>query len=264
MDINTSNNINSINNVQNSALERIATGLAINSASDNSSTLAIVDALEAQRSTLNQSLGNVNSGIAMSNIAQGGITEQKNILNEVNTLTLEAMNGTTNQEGREAIKDQISSYMEQFDAIAQNTNYNGQQLLSGEEKDLSIITDEDSTIEMKSTETKDISDTIKSFLNNFTTSSTARENLLNATKDGMTQLSQKEGQFASAAVQMESAGRNALSSEAALAEASSTLIDVDYGKAISDFSSSNLMAQIGILASTQANAIQQRNVALLS
>ena len=261
---NSMNSISSLNSTQNSTLEKVATSLAVNSAADNSSTLSIATNLDAQRSTLNQSLSNVNSGIAMSSIAQGGISEQKNILEEINTLTLQAMNGTTSTEGRDAIKNQISSYMEQFDAIADATNYNGQQLLTGEQKDLSIVTDEDSTIEMRSAETKSISSSIKSFLSDFTTNPESMSNLLNATQNGTTQLSQTASEFAAAAGQMESAGRTALSSQTSLAEASSTLVDVDYGKAVSDFSKTNIMAQIGMLASTQANAIQARNVSLLS
>ncbi len=264
MDVNVNNNLSAVSNVQNSTLERIATGLVINQASDDASSLSISTVLESQRSTLNQSLSNINSGIAMSNIAQGGISEQKNILENINTLTLQAMNGTTSVEGKEAIKEQISKYLEQYDAIAESTNYNGQQLLTGEETDLSIVTGDDNTIDMKTEETKDVSASIKSFLADFTTNPASMANMLDATQTGMSQLSGVESQFASASVQMESAGRTALSTEASLAEANSTLTDVDYGKAVTDFSKTNIMSQIGILASVQANAIQQRNVALLS
>ncbi len=266
MDINTNNNLNSISNTQNSALERIATGLAINKASDDSSSssLSIAAALESQRSTMYQALENINSGIAMSNIAQGGLREQSNILNEINTLSLQAMNGTTSAEGKEAIKEQISSYLDQFDAIAQSTNYNGEQLLTGDQQDLSIVTSDDSIITMQSEETKSVSQDIRSFLNNFTVDTDSMNNLFNANSEGMNKLSEFASNFSASSNQMESSGRTAIASQTSLAQASSNILEIDYAKEVTDFSKSNLMAQIGLLASTQANALQQRSVFLLS
>ncbi|MCK5110991.1 MAG: flagellin [Arcobacteraceae bacterium] len=264
MDINTNNNLNSISNTQNSALERISTGLAINKASDDSSSLSIAAALGSQRSTMYQALENINSGIAMSNIAQGGLREQSNILNEINTLSLQAMNGTTSAEGKEAIKGQISSYLDQFDAIAQSTNYNGEQLLAGNQQDLSIVTGDDSIINMQSEETADISQNIRSFLDDFTVNPNAMSNLFDATKAGMGKLSEFSSNFSASSNQMESSGRTAIASQTSLAQASSNIMEVDYSREVTDFSKNNLMAQIGLLASTQANAVQQRSVSLLS
>jgi len=266
MNINSVNNygIDSVGNAQSSALEKIATGLSINSASDNSSSLAIATNLNVQRSTLNQSLSNVNSGIAVSNIAQGGINEQKNILEKIQTLSLQASSSTTSQDGKEAIKNDISHFLDQFNAIASSTTYNGQQLLTGDEKDLSVITDTDDTINMNSVETKSISSSIGSFLDTFTTNEQSLNNLFDATKNGLAKLSELETQFASSSTQLASAGRTALSAQTSIAQANSSIQDIDYGKAVSDFSKSNITAQIGLLAATQANAIQARNVALLS
>ncbi len=264
MNINSTNNINSINNAKNSALDRVSTGLAISKASDNSSTLSIATNLESQRSTMHQALGNINSGIAMSNIAQKGIQEQSNILNEINTLALEAMSGTTSVQGKESIKEQISKYLNQFDAIAQSTSFGGEQLLTGEIKDLSVISSDDSIIKMYSEETKSVSQSIRAFLDDFSTNTSSMNSLFSANQNGMDKLAEFASNFSASANQMESSARTALSAEISLSQASSTLVDVDYSQGVTDFSKNNLMSQIGLLASTQANAIQQRNVALLS
>ncbi len=258
------NNVGVINSTHSSSLERIASGLAINKASDNSSSLSIADNIDSQRSVMHQALENINSGIAMSNIAQDGLSQQKDILNEIKVLTLQASTATTSDEGREAIGTQISKFLDQFDQVAQNATYNSERLLTGDQKDLSVITDEDSSISMETKETKTISDKIRNFLGNFATDLNAINNLRDATNEGINEVQSFASEFASSANQMESSGRSAISAQTSLAEANSSILDADYSKEITDFSKTNLMAQIGMLAASQANAVQQRSVALLS
>ncbi|MEA2018935.1 MAG: flagellin [Campylobacterota bacterium] len=267
MNINSSyTSLQNINDVQSSSLEKIGTALAINKASDDASGLAIADALGSQKSSVSQSLENMNSGIAMSNIAQSGISSQKELLENIKTETLKAMNGTTSPEGREAIQQQISKYVDQYESIASSTTYNGTSLLkaSGDSSDDISITDVDSTIEMEKADTTSISDTLKSFLGDFTTNPTSMQNMLNAVDQGMTKLATYASDFGSASNAMESSARNSISTEVELAKAQSTILDIDYSKEISDFSKTNIMSQMGYVMQTQANANQQRNIDLLS
>ncbi len=258
--------LQNVNDLQSTSLEKIGTALAINKASDNASGLAIADALGSQKSSVSQALENMNSGIAMSNIAQSGISSQKEILENIKTETLKAMNGTTSQEGREAIQQQISKYVEQYEMIASSTTYNDTALLKttgGSDDDISI-TDTDSTIEMEKADTTSISDTLKSFLGDFDKNPTSMQNMLNAVDQGMTKLATYASDFGSASNAMESSARNSISTEVELAKAQSTILDVDYSKEVSDFSKTNIMSQMGLIMQTQANAQQQRNIDILS
>jgi flagellin len=244
-----------------SYLEKIATGLAINKSSDDVSSLVLDSILETQRSTVSQSLENINNGLAMSNIAQSGLKEQNNLLEKMQTLSLQASTSTINDEGRESIKKEISKYVEQFNAIAESTNYNGQQLLSENNNNLAITTDEGSQIDMSSTDTRSIGKSLDDLLNSFSQDSLSFAKLA---KDSATQVSNFASQFSAAANQMESSGRTALAQQTSLAEASSAIIGVDYANEISNFSKSNIQIQLGMIASTQANAVTERNVRLLS
>lgn len=271
MNINSSyTSLQNINDVQTNSLEKIGTALAINKASDDASGLAIADALGLQKSSVSQSLENMNSGIAMSNIAQSGLSSQEKILENIKTETLKAMNGTTSPEGRKAIQQQISKYIDQYNNIASDTTYNGKPLLktSGDanndaDNDISI-TDVDSTIEMKKADTTSISDTLKSFLGDFATNPTSMQNMLNAVDQGTNKLATYASNFGSASNAMVSSARNSISTEAQLSKAQSTILDIDYSKEISDFSKTNIMSQMGYVMQTQANANQQRNIDLLS
>ncbi len=255
-----------IGGLQQSSLEKIGSALAINKASDDASGLAIGSELGVQKSSLSQSVENMNSGIALTNIAQSGLSEQKNILENIKTETLKAMNGTMNESDREIIGKQISKYIEQYENIANSTTYNGNPLLKTDgtnSDDLSIV-DMESTIDIEKSDTLSISDTLKSLMTDFSTNEGSRTSLLNTLDQSMKQLSSFESDFGSAANALESSARNSISMETETASSLSTIMDIDYSKEVSDFSKSNLLSQIGLVMQSQANAVQGRNISLLT
>lgn len=267
MEINPyNNNIQSLSGVQSGLLEKISSAQTINKAADDPSGMLIADQLGVQKSSLAQSVENYNSGIAMSNIAQSGISSQKEILENIRTETLKAMNGTTSDEGREAIANQISKYIDQYEQIANSTGYNGTELLKTSDDptdDISVVGDE-SIIDMKKADTTSISDTLRSFMSSFSSDTSARDQLLNAVDDGTNQLNTFASDFGSAANMLESNAREAISRETNMSQAQSTITDIDYTKEVADFSKTNLMSQIALIVQSQANAVQSRSVPLLS
>jgi len=267
MNINSSYvNAYDISGIQQNSLERIGSALAINKASDDPSGLAIGSALGVEKSSLSQAVENMNSGIAMSNIAQGGLSEQKNILDNIKTETLKAMNGTMNDSDRDIIANQINKYIEQYDNIANSTSYNGNSLLKtdGTSSDDISIVDHESTIDMEKSDTLSISDSLKTFMSDFSTNPNSRTTLLTVLDQGIDQLASFQSDFGSAANAMESSARNSISTEVQIASAQSTIMDIDYSKEVSDFSKNNLLSQIGLVMQSQANAIQGRNISLLT
>lgn len=176
------------------------------------------------------------------------------------------MNGTTNAEGKEIIAKDITKLIEQYNQVANSTTYNGNQLLKTNNDttdDVSIVTD-DAIVEISKADTTSISDSLKSFLNDFATDSNAQEGMLEAVSQGMTQLATYASEYGSASNQLESMTRNYMSQETEASRAQSTIMDIDYSKEVADFSKSNLLTQVGYLMQTQANAQQAKNIALLS
>ena len=266
MTVNNTNNLNNLNVNQNNLLERISTGLAINKASDDASGLAIADQLGLDSSTLSQSVSNANSGVAMSNIAQDGIASQKELLENIKTETLKAMNGTTSQEGREAIATQINKYIEQYDQIAQSTNYNGQQLLkaSGDATDDLSIVGDDSIVSIEKADTMSISDQLRSHMSDFATNPNSMSSILTTVDNGSSTLASFASDFGSASNSLESMARNYMSAQTNTESAKSTILDFDFASGIADFNKTNIQTQVGYLAQSQANAVQSRVVSLLS
>ncbi len=264
-----SNNINNyqIDNSASNILEKVAAGLEINKASDNPSALAIADQLRLQSNSISQSIENVNSGIALANIADSGLTQQKTILENIQSEILKANNGTLNEVDRNNIANQIDRYIDQFNSIADQTNYNGKNLLTstGDETldDLSISM-EDSLVELSSVDTKSITNSLSSFLEQFATDSDTRDNMLNALNDSISQLNSYQSDFASASNQLESTINNYLSAQTNISNGESQIRDLNYSSILETFSKADIQAQLGSFIQSQANASSARIMQLLS
>jgi len=249
-----------------STLEKLGTALSINKSSDDASKLIEAEAFELSQQSLSQSLDNMSSGIAMSTIAQTGVSSQKELLENIKIDTLKAMSDTTGTDGRKAIEKQINKYIEEYSQISDRTTYNGETLLktSGNIDDELSIVGESSIIGMEKANTTSISDDMKSAMLNFSNDASSRDAFLDIVNSGIDKLSSYASDFGSAQNAMESTVKFSLATEMDLALAKSTIIDIDYHKEIETFSKTNLQSQIGFLVQTQANAVQNRTISLLS
>lgn len=126
-------NENSTNNnkILGNSLEKLSTGLKINKASDNASSLAISDKLRTQASGIKQGINNANSAIAMMNIADKAMGELSNILDTIKAKAIQMNTGTTSNDGRKIIKTDILKLIESYDDIVCGTSYNRTPLLNG-------------------------------------------------------------------------------------------------------------------------------------
>lgn len=260
------NNITNVNNLQTNLLEKISSGHEINQVSDDPSGLLISDQLQVRENSLTQSIVNANQGIAFAQIAMGGISSQKELLENIKQESLKAKNGTLSDDDKEAIKNQISNYIDAFDNIAQTTTYNDEKLLQttgGVDDDLSIVGD-NSTIIMEKSDSKSISDNLKSFLTDFASNPAFVDGMIQAVDEGIDTLNKSESEFGSAANSLESMARQYINASANTAEAKSTILDSDIIKDIGDFNKNSVMSQMGYLAQSQANAVQSRTINLLT
>lgn len=142
------------------SLERLSTGLRINKAADDSSGMAIADSLKAQSLGIGQAIRNANDGISMVQVADGALQESINIINTIKTKAIQAATDGQTTSTRRAIQNDIDKLLEELDAIAKNTSYNGQKLLSGaftnKQIQIGAFANEISSISIGSTEANKI------------------------------------------------------------------------------------------------------------
>lgn len=125
------NQLNKSQNQSNQALERLSSGLRINSAKDDAAGLAISNRFEAQIRGLNQATRNANDGISLAQTAEGALGESSNILQRVRELAVQSANASNSSSDRQALQDEVNQLVSELDRIATTTNFNGQKLFDG-------------------------------------------------------------------------------------------------------------------------------------
>jgi flagellin len=113
------------------SMERLSTGLRINSAGDDAAGLAISSRMTSQINGLNQAVRNGNDAISMLQTADGALVEVTNMLQRMRELAVQAASGTAGSTDRAALDTEFDALRTQVEATANNTQWNGVNLLDG-------------------------------------------------------------------------------------------------------------------------------------
>jgi flagellin len=114
-----------------SAMERLASGLRINSAADDAAGVAISSRMEAQVRGLNQAIRNAGDGQSLVNTAEGAMTEITNMLQRIRELSGAAANGIMNAQDRSSLEAEVDQLVAEINRVATDTTFNNQRLLDG-------------------------------------------------------------------------------------------------------------------------------------
>nr|WP_028585506.1 flagellin [Desulfogranum mediterraneum] len=115
----------------NTSMQRLSSGLRINSAKDDAAGLAISDRMTAQIRGLNQAARNANDGISLAQTAEGAMQESTNILQRIRELSVQAANATNSAPDRAALQAEVNQLKTEMNRIAQSTTFNGLKVLDG-------------------------------------------------------------------------------------------------------------------------------------
>ena len=112
-------------------IQRLSSGLRINSAKDDAAGLAISQRFTAQIRGMDQAARNANDGISLAQTAEGALGEIGNNLQRIRELAVQASNGTNSQEDRDALNAEVTALQDEIQRVATQTNFNGTALLDG-------------------------------------------------------------------------------------------------------------------------------------
>jgi flagellin len=126
-------NLSKTNDNLGTTLNRLSTGMRINSARDDAAGLAVTTKLSSQISGLNVAMRNANDGISMAQVAEGALGESTAILQRMRDLAVQASNGTTADGGTEklAMQDENTALIAELDRISSTTSFGDVKLLDG-------------------------------------------------------------------------------------------------------------------------------------
>lgn len=127
----TNNALSKSDNALSASLERLSSGLKINHAKDNPAGLAMAKRMNAQLEGLDTANDNASDGISIIEIADGAMSEVSAMLQRINELTVKAANGTSTNEDREIIQEEVNELKEEIERVKETTQFNGRNLLDG-------------------------------------------------------------------------------------------------------------------------------------
>ncbi len=113
------------------SIQRLSSGLRINSAKDDAAGLAISERFTSQIRGLNQAARNANDGISLAQVAEGAMGSASSILQRVRELAVQSANASNSASDRQALNQEVGQLIAELDRIAQTTEFNGQKILDG-------------------------------------------------------------------------------------------------------------------------------------
>jgi len=131
MSLNSQRNLNKSQGSLQTSLQRLSSGLRINSARDDAAGLAISQRFTAQIRGLSTAARNANDGISLAQVAEGALEEASNILQRVRELAVQSLNATNSPSDRKALNLEVNQLTAELDRIAKSTEFNGQKILDG-------------------------------------------------------------------------------------------------------------------------------------
>jgi len=131
LSLNAQRNLSQTQSSLATSLQRLSSGLRINSAKDDAAGLAISERFSSQIRGLNVATRNANDAISLSQTAEGALATVGNNLQRIRELAVQASNGTNNQTDRNALDAEVQQLKQEIQRVAEQTNFNGTALLNG-------------------------------------------------------------------------------------------------------------------------------------
>jgi flagellin len=131
MSLNAQRNLTTSAGQMATSLQRLSSGLRINSAKDDAAGLAISNRMTTQINGLNQAVRNANDGISLSQTTEGALQEVTNNLQRIRELSVQSANATNSAGDRNALDQEVQQRLQEIQRIASQTSFNGRRVLDG-------------------------------------------------------------------------------------------------------------------------------------
>jgi len=129
--LNAQRNLSTSQTSLQTSIQRLSSGLRINSAKDDAAGLAISDRMTSQINGMTQATRNANDGVSMAQTAEGALSSSGDILQRIRQLAVQSSNASNTSSDRQALQTEVGQLGSELNRIAQTTSFNGQNLMDG-------------------------------------------------------------------------------------------------------------------------------------
>ncbi|WP_072680570.1 hypothetical protein [Arcobacter sp. LA11] len=267
MDVNSiNNNIASLNSVPQQHIDRANSTEQINN-NDPFLKLSISD-YNKKRDELSQSLQAFNEGIGISKTAQNGLEKQQEYLQNIQEKLTDLKNDDNIDYDKNTQKNDVNLELLKFREEAFQTKYKNENLIAIDdyEDDLTVnIFTKEAYFSIDKPNTPDIASQLAQEISNTDFNNTdALEETINKVENSINQLQNLKDQFTDLGNKLESSARVSIQEQVELSNQNRANKNINFGNEVNDFSKTNIQANVGYLAASQANIVQEQSVRLLS
>ena len=256
-----------------SAMEQLSTGKRINNAADDAAGLAISNKLTAQVRGLNQAVRNANDAISLIQTAEGATQEITRMLQRMRELSVQAANDTYTLEDRDAMQLEVNELLEEVTRIAENTQWNGQQIFNNSAASPSGIGDTAGTASFQ----VGANSTDEAIVVTFgamdaegleidgvdVTSQVAANGSIKVLDDAIELVNTERATYGAKINRLNHAADNLTNVSTNTAASRSRILDADYAMASSEMARTQIIQQAATAILAQANTSQQSVMKLL-
>jgi flagellin len=269
--LNAQRNLDASQSSLKTALQRLSSGLRVNSSKDDAAGLAVAENMNSQSRGMAVAIRNANDGLSVAQTAEAGINVITSHLQRMRELAVQAASGQYDDENRSALDTEFQALSSEISRVISATNFNGQNLLlspttgadytTGVNFQVGATTDPDSIITVKTVDldtAMQTSGTTQS-VSTADAASTAMDNLdalIKQVNTSRADLGATQNRFEGVVTQLSAARENTES-------ARSRIMDADYAAETANLSRAQILQQAGVAMLSQANAMPQNVLSLL-
>ncbi|MGM0542980.1 MAG: flagellin [Pseudomonadota bacterium] len=256
------NNLRASQQSMQTAMQRLSSGLRINSAKDDPAGQAIANRMDAQVRGMNQAIRNTNDGISMVQTAEGALDVINDSLQRIRELSVQAANGTNSPSDLESIQTEIDQRLEEIGRVAEQSNFNGIGL---------VDSDKSINIQVGANAGDSIAVRLEGMsvqalgLENFSLldDASATDSPLAAMDDAIKRIDRQRSYLGAVQNRFESVIDGLDNRIINTSAAQSRIQDADYAREVSNLLRAQLLQQVGIRMLAQANQQPQLVLRLL-
>ncbi|GAA0789786.1 MULTISPECIES: flagellin [Pseudomonadati] len=256
-------NLNMSTGALNTSMERLSSGLRINSAKDDAAGLAISNRLNSQVRGLEVGMRNANDAISIAQIAEGAMQEQTNMLQRMRDLTIQSENGANSADDLIALKAEMDQLATEITAIGNSTAFGNTKLMTGGFSGGKLFQvghqeGEDVTVKVNTNNASSLSVGALTVL-----TSAGRNSALGKIDSAINKIDTQRAALGAVQNRLAHNIANSANTQANVADAKSRIVDVDFAKETSTMTKNQVLQQTGSAMLAQANQLPQVALSLL-
>ncbi|WP_351088365.1 flagellin [Shewanella sp. S1-49-MNA-CIBAN-0167] len=258
-------NLNSSSGALATSMERLSSGLRINSAKDDAAGLAISNRLNSQVNGLEVGMRNANDAISIAQIAEGAMQEQTNMLQRMRDLTVQSENGANSTDDLAALKSEMDQLATEIDNIGTTTAFGTTKLMTGDfstngGKNFQVGAQNGENVTVKVLKTDKTSLSIGGIDN---ATSADRKSSLASIDKAIKTIDTQRGDLGAIQNRLAYNISNSANTQSNVADAKSRIVDVDFAKETATMTKNQVLQQTGAAMLSQANQLPQVALSLL-